>query len=175
MEAFMYRFHPAMLELVERARNAIHVAAEFGFQVRSRDDIRLRADTGGGALLDVGCYTVSVARWILGEPEHISAQAKFRDGVDLATSALLTFPGGATASAWSSLDSAEVQDLTVITRDAVFRRSPAFNARDEHDPYRLMIESFGDSVIHHRPVAIPMSESINNMRVLDAIRDASKS
>lgn len=175
MEAFMYRFHPAMLELVERARNAIHVAAEFGFQVRSRDDIRLRADTGGGALLDVGCYTVSVARWILGEPEHISAQAKFRDGVDLATSALLTFPGGATASAWSSLESAEVQDLTVITHNAVFRRSQAFNARDDHDPYRLMIESFGDSVIHDRPVAIPMSESIINMRVLDAIRDASTS
>jgi D-xylose 1-dehydrogenase (NADP+, D-xylono-1,5-lactone-forming) len=175
MEAFMYRFHPAMLELVERARNAIHVAAEFGFQVRSREDIRLRADTGGGALLDVGCYTVSVARWILGEPEHISAQARFRDGVDLATSALLRFPGGGTASAWSSLESAEVQDLTVITRDAVFRRSPAFNARDDHDPYRLMIESFDDSVIRDRPVAIPMAESIRNMRVLDAIRDASTS
>jgi hypothetical protein len=38
----------------------------------------------------------------------------------------------------------------------------------------LMVESFGDSVIHDRPVAIPLTESIANMRVLDRIRDAAQ-
>ena len=174
MEAFMYRFHPAMRDLVERARDAIYVDAAFGFTVRNDPDIRLMTDMGGGALLDVGCYTVSVARWILGEPENVTAQTGMRNGVDVTTSAYLTFRGGASASAWSSLESAEVQELTVVTRDAVLRRSGAFNSRDQHDPYQLMLESFADSVFHDRPLAIPMSESIANMRVLDRIAAAAK-
>ncbi len=174
MEAFMYRFHPGMQEFISELREPLHVAASFGFTVRRPDDIRLQASTGGGALLDVGCYTVSVARWILGEPENVWAQSRLQNGVDVTTSALLTFPGGATAAAWSSLESAEVQELTVITRTDVLRRAPAFNTREQHDPYRLMVESFADSVLHEKPVAIPLEESIANMRVLDRIRESAR-
>jgi len=172
MEAFMYRFHPAMRELVAGSRNAIHVEASFGFKVRDAADIRVQPAMGGGALLDVGCYTVSVARWILGEPDQIVARSVIRNGVDTTTSALLHFPGGPTAATWCSLESAEVQEVMVITPDDVLRRTQAFNSRDEVDPYRLMVESFADSVIHDRPVAIPLSESIANMRVLDRIAES---
>ena len=175
MEAFMYRFHPAMRELVARSSNAIHVEASFGFRVGDPRNIRVQQAMGGGALLDVGCYTVSVARWILGEPDRIVAEARMQDGVDMTTSALLHFPGGSTAAAWCSLEAADVQELMVITPDAVYRRSQAFNARDDHDPYRLMVESFADSVIHDRAVEIPLSESIANMRVLDRIAELSRS
>jgi len=174
MEAFMYRFHPAMRELVTSSRGAIHVEASFGFKVRDASDIRVQQALGGGALLDVGCYTVSVARWILGEPEHVLAWSTVRNGVDMTTSALLGFAGGSTASAWCSLESAEIQEVMVITPDDVLRRTRAFNSRDEDDPYRLMVESFADSVIHDRPVAIPLEESIANMRVLDRIAEASR-
>jgi xylose dehydrogenase (NAD/NADP) len=176
MEAFMYRFHPAMRELVATAREPMHVQASFGFRVRSEGDIRVQAALGGGALLDVGCYTVSVARWILGEPDAIFARSTFRNEIDLTTSALLLFPGGTSAAAWCSVESPEIQELTVITRDGVLRRPRAFNSRhDPDDPYQLMVESFADSVIHDRPVAIPLSESIANMRVLDRIRAAATS
>ena len=175
MEAFMYRFHPAMRELVESVRDPIHVHAAFGFTARNAEDIRLNPALGGGALLDVGCYTVSIARWILGEPERVTASSRMRNGVDATTSVLLGFPGGATASVWSSLESAQIQDLTVVTRDAVHRRTQAFNTQEGEDPYRLMVESFADSVISDRPVAIPMSESIANMRVLDTIREVASS
>ena len=172
MEAFMYRFHPAIRELVASSRKAIHVEASFGFKVRDPADIRVNAALGGGALLDVGCYTVSIARWILGEPDHLVARSTIRNDVDVTTSALLHFPGGSTASTWCSLESAEVQELMVITLDDVHRRSQAFNFRNDADPYRLMVESFADSVIHERPVAIPLAESIANMRVLDQIAEA---
>ena len=176
MEAFMYRFHPAVRELVARSRRAIHVDASFGFKLRDGGDIRLNAKLGGGALLDVGCYTVSVARWILGEPDQVVARSTMRNGVDMTTSALLRFPGGSTASAWCSVESAEVQEVMVITPGEVLRRTRAFNARhDPDDPYRLMVESFADSVIRDRPVEIPLSESIANMRVLDRIAEASRS
>ena len=175
MEAFMYRFHPSLREFVETARDALHVSAQFGFMAHDANDIRLQASLGGGALLDVGCYTVSVTRWILGEPIDVVAAANVRDGVDLTTSALLTFPGGRTASLWSSIESARIEDVTVIKPGRVLRRSPAFSAREDHDPYQLMLDSFGESVLSARPLEIPMSESIANMRVLDAIRETSRS
>jgi predicted dehydrogenase len=173
MEAFMYRFHPTMREFVRGLSDAVHVQSSFGFTVQDAHDIRLQAPLGGGALLDVGCYTVSVARWILGEPVEILARARIKDGVDVSVSGLLAFAEERTASVWASLESAEEQDLTVITRDRVDRRETPFSRyRDPHDPYQLMVESFAESVLHDHPVAIPLSESIANMRVLDGIRDS---
>lgn len=175
MEAFMYRFHPAMREFVEGVREPLHVSATFGFTAGDPHDIRLQAGLGGGALLDVGCYTVSVARWLLGEPEDVSATARFAGDVDMTIAALLTFAGGTTASLWASLESPEEQDLKVVTRSGVLARRPPFTAyRDPHDPYQLMVESFADSILHDRPIAIPLGESIANMRALDRIRAAAR-
>ena len=172
----MYRFHPAMREFVESLRDPMHVHATFGFTVKEADDIRLQAPLGGGSLLDVGCYTVSVSRWILGEPVSVQAVARMEHGVDMTVSALLEFPRDATASVWASFESPEAQELEVITREQVHRRERPFTSyRDPHDPYQLMVESFADSVLHNRPVAIPLSESIANMRVLDRIAEAIRS
>jgi D-xylose 1-dehydrogenase (NADP+, D-xylono-1,5-lactone-forming) len=174
MEAFMYRFHPAMRDFVESVRDPLHVEASFAFRLQDLDDIRMQAALGGGALLDVGSYTVSVSRWILGEPVDVSARATLENGVDVTTTAMLSFQGGATASVWASFESPEEQELKVVTRREVLRRSRPFSSyRDPHDPYQLMVESFADSVLHDRPVEIPPSESIANMRVLDRIRAAS--
>ena len=173
MEAFMYRFHPAMREFVASLKDPMNVNSTFGFTVKGEDDIRLRAALGGGSLLDVGCYTVSVARWILGEPVVVRAVARMERGVDMTVGALLEFPGDATASMWCSLESPEAQGLEVITRAQVHRRERPFTSyRDPDDPFQLMVESFAESVLQDSPVAIPLSESIANMRVLDRIREA---
>jgi D-xylose 1-dehydrogenase (NADP+, D-xylono-1,5-lactone-forming) len=173
MEAFMYRFHPATREFVDGLRAPLHVQSSFGFTVRDPADIRLDGTIGGGALLDVGCYTVSVARWILGEPINVMASARMGHGVDMTVTAVLTFREGETASVWASFESPEVQDLTVVARDGMHQRARPFSSwRDPHDPYQLMVESFGDSILHGRPVEIPLSESVANMRALDRIRQA---
>jgi D-xylose 1-dehydrogenase (NADP+, D-xylono-1,5-lactone-forming) len=175
MEAFMYRFHPDMREFVEGVREPIHVEASFGFRAKDPKDIRLQASLGGGALLDVGCYAVGVSRWILGEPIHVSARGRFERDLDTTVTALMDFGGGRSASAWVSVESPEEQDLKVITRSGVLRRTKPFTAyRDPHDPYRLMVESFADSILRDRPVALPLSESIANMRALDRIRESAK-
>jgi len=176
MEAFMYRFHPAMRDFVESVREPIHLEASFGFQLKDRNDIRMQAALGGGALLDVGCYTVSVARWILGEPVGVFARAALENGVDVTTTSMLTFPGGATASLWASFESPEEQELKVVTRRDVLRCTRPFSSyRDPHDPYQLMVESFAESVLDDGPVEIPPAESIANMRVLDRMREAARS
>jgi xylose dehydrogenase (NAD/NADP) len=173
MEAFMYRFHPRPRDFVAGIRDAMHVNATFGFTLRDPSNFRMRREFGGGALLDVGCYTVSVARWILGEPEGVAAWARTdgEDGVDMTVSALLRFPGGATASVWASFESPEEQELTVVTKGGRERLESPFSSMDP-DPYRLMVESFGQSVLGGQRVALPVSESVANMRVLDRIAEA---
>jgi D-xylose 1-dehydrogenase (NADP+, D-xylono-1,5-lactone-forming) len=175
MEAFMYRFHQRMAPFVEALRDPMYVQASFGFTLNDKNNYRLSAPLGGGALLDVGCYVVSVARWILGEPSTVLARARTIEGVDMTTSALLQFAGGETAALWASFESPEEQELTVVTRDGVQRVERPFTSPDGIDPYQLMIESFADSVMYDRPVAIPLSESIANMKVLDRIRATSAS
>lgn len=172
MEAFMYRFNPVVRAFVESVRDAIHVDASFGFTLGDEDNFRRHAELGGGALLDVGCYTASISRWIMGEPIEVVARARMEGGVDLTVSALLQFEHG-TASMWVSFESAEQQEVIAITRQGAPRLgrpfSPLENPRDQ---FRLTVESFADSVLNDTPVAIPPEESIANMRVLDSIREA---
>jgi xylose dehydrogenase (NAD/NADP) len=172
MEAAMYRFHPRTRAFIETLVDPIYVQARFGFTLNNKTDYRLESAMGGGALLDIGFYVVSIARWILGEPSEVLARSRLRDGTDMTTSALLRFPGGETAAVWSSFESAEDQELTVVTRQGAYRLGRPFNWTDEVDQYQLMVESFADSVLHDRPTAIPLSESVANMRVLDRIKEA---
>ena len=174
MEAFMYRFNPAVREFVARARDPFHVEARFGFTLGEGTNYRREARLGGGALLDVGCYTVSVSRWLLGEPTEVVGRADMRDGVDMSVTGLMEFEGGRTASVFASFESAEDQEVTAICRDEVLRLERPFNPLDGWlEQYTLMVESFGDSVLDGKPAEIPLAESIANMRVLDRIRDAS--
>ena len=175
MEAAMYRFHPRTRAFIESLADPIYVQARFGFTLKNKADYRLESAMGGGALLDVGFYVVSVTRWILGEPSEVLARSRLRDGTDMTTSALLAFPGGETAAVWASFESAEDQELTVVTRQGAFRLGRPFNWPDEVDQYQLMVESFAESVLKDHPVEVPLSESIANMRVLDRIKDAAKS
>ncbi len=179
MEAFMYRFHPRTRAFVESVRDPLYVHATFGFTMTDPSNYRMQASLGGGALLDVGCYTVSVALWIMGEPDRVSATLTHDrsrdDGVDMTVTALLHFAAGKTASIWASFESPEGQELVVVERERIQRLAKPFSAwRDPDDPYQLMVESFGDSVIENRAVAILPEDSVANMRVLDRIRAAAE-
>ena len=173
MEAFMYRFDPRVRDFVSGLSDPIHVEASFGFTLDDLDNYRLDPALGGGALLDVGCYGVSVSRWILGEPVDVQARARFGHGVDMTTSVLVDFDEGKAASVFASFESAEHQEVKVIGRVGVERLERPFNRLiDPIEPYRLMVESFGNSIVEGRPVEIPVSESIANMETLDRVRAA---
>jgi D-xylose 1-dehydrogenase (NADP+, D-xylono-1,5-lactone-forming) len=180
MEAFMYRFHPRTRAFVEGLAGddrPLHVQASFGFPMTDAANYRMQPSLGGGALLDVGCYTVNVARWILGEPDTVLAEGRVDADtkVDMSVSALLHFASGSTASLWCSFESAEEQGLTAVTPKGNFTLKRPFSSwRDPDDPYQLMVESFADSVAGGGPVAITPEDSVANMRVLDRIREAAR-
>jgi D-xylose 1-dehydrogenase (NADP+, D-xylono-1,5-lactone-forming) len=56
------------------------VRATFSFPLGDDNDVRLSRALDGGALMDVGCYCVSAARLLAGEPAAVSAE--YRRGGD---------------------------------------------------------------------------------------------
>jgi D-xylose 1-dehydrogenase (NADP+, D-xylono-1,5-lactone-forming) len=175
MEAFMYRFHPRMRRLRDSLPRALAVHAAFGFPIDlASGSYRLARELGGGALLDVGCYCVDVARWLTGEePGAVSAVARPGGGeaVEMSLAAALAFPGGALATLWASFESPEHQSLEVVTEEGPIRLEKPFTAwRDPDDPYQLMAEAFADAVLRDGETPLPLSSSVANLRVLDAIR-----
>jgi xylose dehydrogenase (NAD/NADP) len=101
-EAFMYRHNPQTLKLKELVQaGAIGelrlIQAHFSFNA-AQGDPRLAIGMDGGGLMDVGCYPVSMARYLSGEPERVSAeQILGGDGVDVVLTGLLRFAGGVVA------------------------------------------------------------------------------
>ena len=104
MEAFMYRAHPQTLRVQALiAQGAIgelrHIDAKFAYRAPFNADSRLFAnELGGGGILDVGCYPMSLARLLAGEPLAIHAHGHVGEtGVDEWSAAQVSFPGGVTA------------------------------------------------------------------------------
>jgi predicted dehydrogenase len=175
MEAFMYRFHPRMQALRDSADGVRFIHAGFSFALAGADNYRWHADLGGGALLDVGCYTLDAARWLLGTPPIVYA-AMTGDAVDTSVVALLSFASGAVATAWASFEGPEYQELVIV--DATGRRVIAqpFTAwHDPDDPYRLMVEAFAASVLDGTPSPLPLTESIATAELIDMVRHAASS
>lgn len=99
MEAFAYLHSPLMAAIKEDLPKIGKVRyAESTFITSDYDlsNIRMRKETYGGALYDLGCYCTSQLLWLLGEPESVKAIADFSpEKVDSYTTAILNFPGGA--------------------------------------------------------------------------------
>ncbi len=108
MEAFMYRCHPQTARLIELVRQGAVgqvrlIKASFSFHAGPDPNSRLLANAlGGGGILDVGCYTTSMARLIAGaavgkdfaEPLELKACGHLgKTGVDEWAIASLRFPG----------------------------------------------------------------------------------
>jgi xylose dehydrogenase (NAD/NADP) len=203
MEAFMYRFHPRSRQiktLVDQGAIGVPklIRASFCFRHPNLADTRFQPEMGGGALLDVGCYGVSLARWILGaEPEMVQACAEYGEsGVDLTVVGLLRFHKGKLAVVEASFTSALQQTFSIIgTEGAIelphdafipWEKDALFRIRGVNDPegkvevipgvdeYQLMVEHFADAVLGNGSLDFPPEESVNNMRVLDALAQAAR-
>jgi predicted dehydrogenase len=198
-EAFMYRFHPQIMRVKEMVATDeigdVHsIQATFTFSVRDADDIRLDADLGGGSLMDVGCYCVSVMRFITGEePESVLGIAHTGEhDVDVNFSGVLRFPSGVLGHFDSGLRSNRTNWFTVIGSEGRIRVNesfvPAINQPtsvdvwrgDKHemmqmegaDPYRLMAEDFAGAVLNEHPPRFAPSDAVAGMRVLDSLKAA---
>ncbi|MDX1646188.1 MAG: Gfo/Idh/MocA family oxidoreductase [Longimicrobiales bacterium] len=202
MEAFMYRFHPRTERVVELLRSGTIgrpriVRSAFTFRLRSRDNIRLDPDLGGGALMDVGCYCVNVSRTLAGEePETAQASAHWTDrGVDDLFTGILRFPGGLMAHFDCALTLERSEAYEVAGTDGSLRIESAFlpgtgdveivesrgrggatrHTVDGGDEYRLMVEHFADCILQDRAPRYSAAEAAANMRAIEALYRSARS
>ncbi len=110
VEAFMWRHHPQTIRLAELvAEGAVgelrHVRASSSFLLVDPGNIRLAADLEGGALMDLGCYCVSGARLLAGEPQSVSAiERRSAGGVDVRLAGVLEHARGVTSQIACAFD-----------------------------------------------------------------------
>lgn len=120
MEAFMYRHNPQTLRLQELIRSGAigrlrMVRAAFSFSTASDSDVRLSASLEGGALMDVGCYCVSAARLLAGEPLRVAGQQVIGgDGVDVVFVGTMSFSGDVVAHFDAGLCLADRDELEAV-------------------------------------------------------------
>lgn len=207
-EALMTWSHPRWHQIRELIRSGRigeikAVQGRFSFFTRDPGNIRNQSALGGGALLDLGMYLVSTARFLLeSEPRRASAIIDYDPefGTDRYASFLLDFPNGQGSFVCSN-QMGYTQRLIVlgthghIDVDTPF--TPAGDAPTRYivnaadgdgaplveevvtvpavDQYAAQLENFAATVAGARAPAVPLASSIANMRVLDAIRAAAAS
>jgi predicted dehydrogenase len=208
MEGIMYRFHPRnqlIKDMVTLGKigTVILVRSSFcypmGEEILAKgDNARLKPEMGGGALLDVGCYTVSVARWFMDlEPTTVQAQAVYHEnGVDMHLVGSLRFAETGLATIEASFITSLQQTYSLLGSEGAielphdafipWEKETAFTVRGKDqeigqkhvtagaDEYQLMVEHFADAVLGKEPLALTPEESVRNMRVLDGLAEAAR-
>jgi predicted dehydrogenase len=196
MEAFMYRFHPRNRRLVDMARGGAvgelrALRSAFTFRLSGPENIRLRADLGGGALMDVGCYCVDISRRLAGTlPIEVQAWATFGPtGVDTQLAGSLRFQSGVIAQFDCALSIERREFVEVVGVDGSLFASSVFvsgpgpveiaerhgrNSEVRHafageDSYRLMVEHFADAVLTGEPVRYGIADAVGTMAVVEAL------
>jgi predicted dehydrogenase len=196
MEAFMYRFHPQWRRAVELVRSgeigevrSVHTG--FGYFNTSPSNIRNILEVGGGALRDIGCYAVSVARLLFqGEPRRVVSLVSRDPGfkTDVLSTAILDFgEGRATFTVGTLLYSHQGVEVVgtagrisvhlpfnafpdapmrITVSTSVGVREPVLPAVDQ---YGLEFEAFSRALREDLPVPIPPEDAVSNQRVLDAL------
>jgi predicted dehydrogenase len=202
MEAFMYRLHPSWVaarDLVASGRIGRLVAVDSWFSYFNDDPANIRniREYGGGALYDIGCYSVNLSRMLFGsQPTRVQA-AITRDpasGVDVLTSGILEFPAGvATFTCSTRMEPDQRVDLYGTegriaihipfnippdrpTKLSVFAGGdPPVNPGVEEitiaarDPYAVEAEGFAAAILDGAPVPTPPDDAVANLEVMEAV------
>jgi predicted dehydrogenase len=194
-EAFHWRYHPLaarMREVVQTELGEIrHIEAMLCFPLPFFNDIRYSWALAGGAMMDAGCYTVNMVRWLAGaEPEVVSARARLaRPNVDRYMRAELRLPGGRTARVTASLLSTRLVAVKVSAQGSAGEMrvlnplapqylhslkvaKPGKTTRERirgEATYTHQLRAFAEHVRGGTPMSSDARDGIANMRVIDAI------
>lgn len=200
MEAFAYLHSPyvsALKQELEQGTIGDVVYLESAFVTGTYDvsNIRMRRETFGGAMYDLGCYNVSLALWLMGkEPSEVQATALYSPlGVDDYSSALLMFDGGVRAALESGMVLPKGGDVQRLDRVRVYgtkgyiKSETQFNQAGEvgytvcangeviekklfaPQNYKLEVEQLGRCILDGETPHVSEAFSMMNARTLNRI------
>jgi len=201
MEAFMYRFHPQW----QHAKRLVDdgdigelrtVHSIFAYSNKDPRNIRNQQATGGGGLLDIGCYGISLSRFLFGaEPKRVFASVEYDPEfhVDFLVSGMLAFKSGI-ATFTCSTQLALYQRVHILGTTGGIEIEIPFNASSDqpsriwrrHDgqtqeiqfppcnQYTIQADQFSLAILNDAPVPTPLSDAVHNMKVVDAVFESGK-
>jgi predicted dehydrogenase len=202
MEAFMYRHHPQW----QRARQLVvegkigdlrTIQSFFSYYNVDPGNIRNIAETGGGGLMDIGCYSISLSRFIFGtEPQRVCGIMEYdpQFKTDRLTSGILDF-GLGTSTFTCSTQSAPYQRVNIFGTEGRVEIEIPFNAPPDQpckmwhqygtevdeivldvcNQYTIQGDLFSQAVLNDAEVPTPLEDAVANMRVIEALIRSAKS
>lgn len=202
MEAFMYRHHPQW----QRARRLVAegkigelrtIQSFFSYYNVDPNNIRNMAEIGGGALMDIGCYCISQARFIFGaEPQRVCGSIEYdpQFRTDRLTSGILDF-GRGTSTFTCSTQLTPYQRVNIFGTEGRVEIEIPFNAPPDQpckmwhqhgteieeilldvcNQYTIQGDLFSQAILNDTDVPTPLEDAVANMRVIEAIIHSAKS
>jgi predicted dehydrogenase len=200
MEAFMYRFHPQWQyakKMVTEGRigelKTIH--SFFSYYNDDPNNIRNKKEAGGGGMMDIGCYCVSLSRFIFGkEPERAFGKVEFDQQfeVDQLASGILDFSTG-TSTFTCSTQLTPYQRVNILGTTGGIEIEIPFNAPSDTatrlwlhsksgkeevvfeavNQYTIQADLFSQAILNNTNVPTPLEDAVSNMKVIEAIFESS--
>jgi D-xylose 1-dehydrogenase (NADP+, D-xylono-1,5-lactone-forming) len=192
MEGFMFRHHPQTRRAEELvAEGAIGelrvVRSAFGFTLETPENIRLRSDLDGGALMDVGCYCLSGSRVFAGEPGiAIGQRVVGPSGVDVRFAGTLVFGGPVLAHFDCGFDVPDNSLLEVVGSQGILRIHTPFLVTEpgielvrdggtervevgRADAYQLQFENMSAAIRGSGEPLLGRDDALGQARVIEAL------
>jgi len=196
-EAFMYRHNPQTFRVQELVESGAIgrlrlIRGAFSFVAPDPGNIRLDAGLDGGGLMDVGCYCVSAARMLAGEPLAVSGQQLIGgDGVDVAFTGMMRFSDDVLAHFDCGLVLAERDELEVVgDRGSLFLDDPWHCVRPEIElrtatsverievprvnSYMLEAENMSAAIRGEVPLLLGRDDAVGQATVIAALYQAAE-
>ena len=193
-EAFMYRHNPQTKKLAELVQGGAIgelrlVRSAFSYSLYDPENIRLRTDVEGGALMDVGCYCVSGSRLLGGEPVAVHGEAWYGpSGTDWVFGGLMRFPDDVSATfdcgtALPNRDELEAigSEGSLFLDDPWHCVNPEIELRrdggverieiERQDSYRLELENVSDAIRGELELLLGREDALGQARTLAALHD----
>ena len=196
MEAFMYRHHPQWIQALELINGGgigmvKTVHSFFSYYNDDPENIRNMVDIGGGGLMDIGCYCISLARLIFDEePQRVFGKIEYDPGfeTDRICSGILDFVQG-TSTFTCSTQLVPYQRVNVFGTKGRIEIEIPFNAPPDKpckmlfqnneiieeieikicDQYTIQGDLFSLAVLKNEKVPTPIEDAVENMKVLEAV------
>jgi xylose dehydrogenase (NAD/NADP) len=193
MEAFMWRHNPQTERVMALVQDGSIgrlrlIRAAFSFAIGADDaaNVRLNSELEGGALMDVGCYCVSAARLLAGEPEAVSGEQIVTGGVDVAFAGTMRLPSDVLAHFDAGLELAARDELEIVGDEASLFlddpwhcREPVIELRrddtverielERADSYRLEAENLSAAIRGQGQPLLGRADAVGQARVIEAL------
>ena len=186
MEAFMYRHHPQWIKVKELVdQKAIGdiktIQSSFSFFEDDPNSIVNSKEFGGGSLMDIGCYPISLSRFMFNsEPKSISSVIEYHPDfkVDVLASGILEFEDNQQAQIFGTKGNIkfELPFNPPIDRPSKIWVTIGDDCQtiefETCNQYTIQADFFALAIINNTPVPTPLEDSVKNMIVIEKLEES---